>query len=59
MEQLSGITVQSRVRYLRVIYAELERLANHFGDIGAIMLDAVLILAVVMVQVTGNDYATQ
>ncbi|MEK6646358.1 MAG: NADH-quinone oxidoreductase subunit C [Candidatus Firestonebacteria bacterium] len=40
VEQLSGITVQSRVRYLRVIYAELERLANHFGDIGAIMLDA-------------------
>lgn len=40
LEQLSGVTVPNRARYLRVIYAELERLANHFGDIGAIMLDA-------------------
>lgn len=40
LEQLSGISVPNRALYLRVIYAELERLANHFGDIGAIMLDA-------------------
>ena len=40
VEQLSDITASRRSRYLRVIYAELERLANHFGDIGAIMLDA-------------------
>jgi len=40
VEQLGGIDVPKRARYLRVIYAELERLANHFGDIGAIMLDA-------------------
>jgi len=39
VEQLGGITVSNRALYLRVIYAELERLANHFGDIGAIMLD--------------------
>lgn len=39
MEQLKEITVAPRALYLRVIYAELERLANHFGDIGAIMLD--------------------
>jgi Ni,Fe-hydrogenase III large subunit len=39
LEQLSGIAVPKRAQYLRLIYAELERLANHFGDIGAIMLD--------------------
>jgi Ni,Fe-hydrogenase III large subunit/Ni,Fe-hydrogenase III component G len=39
LEQLGDITVSTRARYLRVIYAELERLANHFGDIGAMMLD--------------------
>ncbi|MFA6161531.1 MAG: NADH-quinone oxidoreductase subunit C [Patescibacteria group bacterium] len=39
VEQLGGIKVQKRARYLRCIYAELERLANHFGDIGAMMLD--------------------
>jgi Ni,Fe-hydrogenase III large subunit/Ni,Fe-hydrogenase III component G len=40
VEQLNGISVGPRARYLRLIYAELERLANHFGDIGAITLDA-------------------
>lgn len=40
VEQLCLITATDRARYLRLIYAELERLANHFGDIGAIMLDA-------------------
>jgi len=40
LEQLAGIAVTDRVKYLRVVYSELERLANHFGDIGAIMLDA-------------------
>jgi Ni,Fe-hydrogenase III large subunit len=39
VEQLLTITVPTRARYLRVVFAELERLANHFGDIGAIMLD--------------------
>lgn len=39
LEQLGNITVPKRALYLRVIYAELERLANHFGDIGAIMID--------------------
>lgn len=39
LEQLGEVTVGVRARYLRVIYAELERLANHFGDIGAMMLD--------------------
>lgn len=39
LEILSLISVPERAKYLRVIYAELERLANHFNDIGFIMLD--------------------
>lgn len=39
LEALGEIVVPRRAQFLRVIYAELERLANHFGDIGAIMLD--------------------
>ncbi|MFZ2189712.1 MAG: NADH-quinone oxidoreductase subunit C [Candidatus Magasanikiibacteriota bacterium] len=39
VEQLSNTVVPKRANYLRVIFAELERLANHFGDIGAMMLD--------------------
>lgn len=39
VEQLGNISLTKRALYLRVIYAELERLANHFGDIGAIMID--------------------
>jgi Ni,Fe-hydrogenase III large subunit/Ni,Fe-hydrogenase III component G len=40
LEALAGTSVFDRARYLRVIYAELERLANHLGDLGAIMVDA-------------------
>ena len=39
IEELDGITVPERGTYLRVVFAELERLANHFSDIGAIMTD--------------------
>ncbi|MDO8581932.1 MAG: NADH-quinone oxidoreductase subunit C [bacterium] len=39
VEQLAGIHVSEHTRFLRVIYAELERLANHCGDIAFIMLD--------------------
>lgn len=39
LESLGDISVSSRDSYLRVIFAELERLANHLGDIGAIMVD--------------------
>ena len=39
IEQLAGITVPERAKYLRTIYAELERIACHIGDIGFIMLD--------------------
>jgi Ni,Fe-hydrogenase III large subunit len=40
VEAALDIAVPSRARYLRVLMAELERLANHFGDIGAICNDA-------------------
>ncbi|MFA6096953.1 MAG: NADH-quinone oxidoreductase subunit C [Candidatus Paceibacterota bacterium] len=39
LENLGGVNVPERAKYLRVVYAELERLANHFNDIGFIMLD--------------------
>ena len=35
-----GAEAPPRARYLRALMAELERLANHFGDIGAICNDA-------------------
>ena len=40
IEKLGKVTVPERACYLRVIYAELERLANHLGDIGDLMLDS-------------------
>jgi len=40
VEAALDVRVPSRARYLRVLMAELERLANHFGDIGAICNDA-------------------
>jgi Ni,Fe-hydrogenase III large subunit len=39
-EAALGMDVPQRARYLRALMAELERLANHFGDIGAICNDA-------------------
>jgi Ni,Fe-hydrogenase III large subunit/Ni,Fe-hydrogenase III component G len=39
VEKLAGLNISERVKYLRVLFSELERLANHFGDIGAIMID--------------------
>ena len=40
IEAALQIEVPRRARYLRALMAELERLANHFGDIGAICNDA-------------------
>jgi Ni,Fe-hydrogenase III large subunit len=40
VEAALNIAVPPRARYLRALMAELERLANHFGDIGAICNDA-------------------
>ncbi len=39
IESMAGIIVPERAQYLRVVYAELERVANHLNDIGFIMLD--------------------
>jgi Ni,Fe-hydrogenase III large subunit len=40
VEAALGIEVPARAAWLRALMAELERLANHFGDIGAICNDA-------------------
>jgi Ni,Fe-hydrogenase III large subunit len=40
VEAALEIDVPPRAQYLRALMAELERLANHFGDIGAICNDA-------------------
>ncbi len=39
-ESALQVKVPARATYLRALMAELERLANHFGDIGAICNDA-------------------
>jgi Ni,Fe-hydrogenase III large subunit len=40
VEAALNVEVSPRARHLRALMAELERLANHFGDIGAICNDA-------------------
>ena len=40
VEAARSIDAPPRARYLRALMAELERLANHFGDIGAVCNDA-------------------
>jgi Ni,Fe-hydrogenase III large subunit len=40
VEAATGVTAPPRAIYLRALMAELERLANHFGDFGAICNDA-------------------
>lgn len=39
IEMLGSITIPERAKYLRVIYSELERLANHVNDVGFILND--------------------
>lgn len=39
IEDLADIKLSEKSGYLRVIFSELERLANHFNDIGFMMLD--------------------
>lgn len=45
VEQLTGVTVPQRARYLRSLLLELERLHNHLGDVGAICNDTAYALA--------------
>jgi Ni,Fe-hydrogenase III large subunit len=40
VERAWGVEVPARAVYLRALMAELERLANHLGDIGAVCNDA-------------------
>ena len=40
VESALGVEIPPRAHWLRALMAELERLANHFGDIGAICNDA-------------------
>jgi len=40
VEKVSGREIPERAVWLRALAAELERLANHFGDIGAVCNDA-------------------
>ncbi len=44
VESALGATPSARAQWLRAIMAELERLANHLGDIGAICNDAAFAL---------------
>ncbi|ACB96086.1 NADH dehydrogenase (quinone) [Beijerinckia indica subsp. indica ATCC 9039] len=44
VEAALGIEISARAIYLRALMAELERLANHLGDIGAICNDAAFAL---------------
>ena len=44
IEAAHGIEIPERAVWLRALMAELERLANHFGDIGAICNDAAFAL---------------
>ena len=44
IEMLAGAEVPRRALYLRMLLAELERLANHFNDLAFIMLDTGLSL---------------
>lgn len=39
LESLAGMSVPEKHQLLRVVFAELERIANHFSDVGFIMLD--------------------
>lgn len=44
VEAAAGVEVPDRAVYLRALMAELERLANHLGDVGAICNDAAFAL---------------
>lgn len=39
VEKLAGIKIPSRARYIRVVFAEMERLISHLGDLAGICVD--------------------
>lgn len=40
IEKIAGIEVPTRAQYMRVVFAELERLTSHLGDLAGVCLDA-------------------
>ena len=39
IEKIAGVDIPERAKYIRVIFAELERLTSHLGDLAGICLD--------------------
>ncbi|MEO1815998.1 MAG: NADH-quinone oxidoreductase subunit C [Acetobacterium sp.] len=39
IEKIAGLKIPERAEYIRVVFAELERLTSHLGDLGGICLD--------------------
>jgi Ni,Fe-hydrogenase III large subunit/Ni,Fe-hydrogenase III component G len=39
LESMARMEVSPRAEYLRTIYSEMERLYNHFGDVGGVAMD--------------------
>jgi len=39
IEKIAGVEIPERAKYLRVMFAELERLASHIGDLGGVCID--------------------
>jgi Ni,Fe-hydrogenase III large subunit/Ni,Fe-hydrogenase III component G len=40
IEKIAGVEIPGRAQYTRVVFAELERLTSHLGDLGGVCLDA-------------------
>jgi Ni,Fe-hydrogenase III large subunit len=40
IEKIAGVKVPARAEYMRVLFAELERLTSHLGDLAGVCLDA-------------------
>ncbi len=55
VEQITNAQVPERAQWLRALYLERERLANHLGDLGAIGNDAGLAFALTQFQALKED----
>ncbi len=40
IEKIAGVSIPTRAQYTRVVFAELERLTSHLGDLAGVCLDA-------------------